>query len=140
MRFEPARRFTLDEVLARTPAVATSHLEQRWEPRTPRRAGTDGLLAIPPRTYVARLLGKSPGRDHKVSCPFHEDDRPSLHVYATAQRGWCCYSCGRGGSIYDLAAALWDLGTRGADFRLVHERLTTLFEVDRAVTSERTLR
>ena len=139
-RFEPARRFHLDEVLARTPIVATSHIEHRWEPRAPRQGGADPLLAIPPRTYVARLLGKSPGRDHKVPCPLHDDERPSLHVYATAERGWCCYSCGRGGSIYDLAAAVWGLGTRGADFKLVRERLVGLFDVDRAVMRERTLR
>ena len=138
-RFEPARRFSVDEVLARTPTVATSHLEQRWEPRAPRRVGRRRVARHPAATYVARLLGKSPGRDHKVPCPFHEDERPSLHVYATAQRGWCCYSCGRGGSIYDLAAALWDLGTRGADFKVVRERLLGLFDVGRGVTHERTL-
>ena len=103
------------------------------------RAAGDPLLAIQPSTYVARLLGKSPGRDHKVPCPFHEDDRPSLHVYATAERGWCCYSCGRGGSIYDLGAALLGLRTRGSDFKAVRERLLGLFDLERATAHERTL-
>jgi DNA primase len=58
-----------------------------------------------------------------VPCPFHLDERPSLHVYATADRGWTCFSCRRGGSVYDLAAALWGLKTRGRDFVEVRERL-----------------
>jgi hypothetical protein len=41
MRFEPAKRLSLDEVLARAPTVASSHLEQRWEPRAPRQVGAD---------------------------------------------------------------------------------------------------
>ena len=28
--------------------------------------------------------------------PFHNDDRPSLHVYPTGDRGWCCFSCAGG--------------------------------------------
>ena len=39
MRFEPARRYRLEEVVAATPVVVTEHLEHRWEPRAPRRAG-----------------------------------------------------------------------------------------------------
>ncbi len=61
-----------------------------------------------------------------MHCPFHSDVHPSLHVYPAADRGWCCFSCGRGGSIYDLAAALWGMGTRGKEFlelkRLLRER------------------
>lgn len=32
-RFEPARRYRLEEVVARTPVVVTEHLEHRWEAR-----------------------------------------------------------------------------------------------------------
>ena len=83
------------------------------------------------RIHISPAIGRR--RVETVTCS-------DLHVYATAERGWCCYSCGRGGSIYDLAAALWGLGTRGADFKLVRQRLTDLFELDRAPTRERTLR
>lgn len=140
LRFAPSLRFGVDEVLAQTPEVSTDHLEQRWDPRAPRGLGADPLLTIPPRTYVARLIGRSPGRDQKVRCPFHEDERPSLHVYGTAARGWCCFSCGRGGSIYDLAAGVWQLGTRGRDFKEVRSRLVSMFGLERSTANERTMR
>jgi DNA primase len=81
------------------------------------------LPPIPPVVYIADLLGQTPGRDHKVPCPFHEDKLASLHAYLTGERGWCCFSCRRGGTIYDLAASLWGLGTRGRDLVAVRERL-----------------
>jgi len=62
-----------------------------------------------------------------VSCPFHDDRTPSLHVYETPAGGWYCYGCGRGSSVYDLAADLWGLETRGADFLEVRRRLCDLF-------------
>jgi hypothetical protein len=46
----------------------------------------------------------------------HEDRTPSLHVYDDLERGWYCFGCGRGGSIYDLAALLWHRETRGKGF------------------------
>jgi len=49
----------------------------------------------------------------KLWCRFHEDTHPSFHVYPTPAQGWHCFSCRTGGSIYDLAAALWDLEPRG---------------------------
>jgi hypothetical protein len=76
----------------------------------------DSLRAISPRVYVARLTGQRVGRSGKIRCPFHDDRTPSLHVYADPQRGWYCFGCGRGGSGYDLAALLWQRGTRGEDF------------------------
>lgn len=84
----------------------------------------DPLLSIEPARYIPELTGLALGRDSKVSCPFHEDRTPSLHVFATAERGWFCFGCGRGGSIYDLAASLWGLQTRGGEFVELRERLT----------------
>jgi hypothetical protein len=85
--------------------------------RVRRAASEDALLAISPRVYVERLLGTPVRRDGKVRCPFHDPDRtPSLHAYEDPQRGWYCFSCGRGGSIYDFAAPLLGRGTRGDEF------------------------
>ncbi len=78
--------------------------------------------------YVGDLLRSQPGRNRKVSCPFHDDEQPSLHVYPTGERGWCCFSCRRGGTIYDLAAGLWGLQTRGIDFHELRSRLLALYE------------
>ena len=85
---------------------------------------TDPLLAIDPAFYVERLTGLHVGRDGKVRCPFHSDDRtPSLHVYAEPARGWYCYGCGRGGSVYDFAAHLWSVEPRGRAFVELRHRL-----------------
>jgi hypothetical protein len=97
--------------------------------RAPRSISDDPLLAIPPRVYVERLLGVEVPRSGFVSCPLHVDRTPSLKVYETPERGWMCFSarCRRGGSIYDLAAAFWGLGTCGQDFLELRRRLLASF-------------
>ena len=95
-----------------------------------RRQHDDPLLRIAPPVYVQRLLGISARRERKVRCPFHDDERPSLHVYRTAERGWHCFSCRRGGSIYDLAAEVWGMGTRGRAFIELRRRLGEEFNVE----------
>ena len=58
---------------------------------------------------------------------FHEDRTPSLHVYPEPGRGWYCYGCGRGGSVYDLAAHLRGrTGTRGSEFVALRDELREL--------------
>lgn len=81
-----------------------------------RTASSDSLRAVSPSVYVARLTGQPVGRSGKIRCPFHDDQTPSLHVYEDSERGWYCFGCGRGGSVYDLAALLWQRSTRGEDF------------------------
>lgn len=99
--------------------------------RAPRNTSDDPLLAIPPRVYVEHLLGVEVPRSGFVSCPLHVDRTPSLKVYETPERGWMCFSarCRRGGSIYDLAAALWGLSTRGHDFLELRHRLLQAFSL-----------
>jgi hypothetical protein len=87
-----------------------------------RRSSGDPLLAIEPAVYIEALTGRRVGRDGKVACPFHPDERPSLHAYPDPADGWTCYSarCWRGdrpngGDIYSLAAQLWGLSPE-ADF------------------------
>ena len=93
--------------------------------------GQDPLLSIAPALYVRRLLGVEVPRHGKVSCPFHEDRHPSLHVYDTPERGWYCYgSCRRGGSIYDLAAPLYGYATTGKQFLQLREELRRLFGLE----------
>ena len=97
---------------ARLPPVVVG----RTRPRLPSAHG-DPLHAVPPRVYFERLTGRRVGRSGKARCPFHHEDRtPSLHVYEDPGQGWYCFGCGRGGSVYDLAALLWQRGTRGSDF------------------------
>jgi hypothetical protein len=91
----------------------------RATPRSKGRAGAgdDPLGSISPPDYFAVLTGAGvPATGGMVRCPVHEDHEPSCMVYASAERGWHCYGCSRGGSIYDLASALSGIGTRGDDF------------------------
>lgn len=75
-----------------------------------------------------------PGHDRsevagKVLCPFHEDSRPSLQLYPDGT--FYCFGsgCRRGGTIIDLAAAAWGLGTREQDFLEVRRRLASTFGI-----------
>ena len=96
----------------------------------------DPLRLIPPPLYFERLTGLRAGRSGKLHCLFHDDRSPSLHVYQEPDRGWYCFGCARGGSIYDLAALLWLTGQspgqplRGADFRSVRDRLLAIFKIE----------
>ena len=47
-------------------------------------------------------------------------------MYADPARGWYCYGCGRGGSVIDFAAALWNITPRGRAFVELHDRLSAL--------------
>lgn len=87
----------------------------------------DALRLVAPRVYFERLTGVRVGRSGKVRCPFHhEDQTPSLHVYEDPGRGWYCFGCGRGGSIYDLASLVLGRGTRGQDFIQLRRELQEL--------------
>jgi CHC2 zinc finger/RepB DNA-primase from phage plasmid len=134
-RLEARKRFEPEQVVDRCVEIDVAPLEQRWREAPARNATGDPLLALPPDVYVAELLGVRPGRNRKISCPFHDDARPSLHVYTVAERGWSCFSCRRGGSVYDLAAELWGLETRGREFVELRRRLMDRFrpELDRSL-------
>ena len=80
-----------------------------------------GLRAIPAAEYVKALSGREPNRAGKVRCPFHPDERPSLHLYDDGS--FYCFGCGTGGSIYDFAAALWGMSTKGHAFLELRARL-----------------
>lgn len=87
----------------------------------------DRLLEIAPRHYIERLSGRTVGRDRKVHCPFHDDRSPSLHVFDEPERGWFCFGCGRGGSIYDFAGLLWRRDLRGLEFLRLRSELEAAF-------------
>ena len=132
LELEPERRYSLAELDDALPRLRP---EQTPAPRRPgasqRQSGTDDpLLRLEPRVYVSELLGRAPGRDGKVACPFHADENPSLHVFRGAQRGWFCFSCRRGTSIYDLAGPLLGFATRGRDFVELRRELGRRFGLD----------
>jgi len=93
------------------------------------------LRAIPTAEYVQRLAGLEPNREGKVSCPWHEDRTPSLHLYPDGE--WCCFGCRRGGTIYDFAGALWDMDTKGRAFVELRARLADTFGMSPAPPARR---
>lgn len=112
------------DVVAGLPELPHTIFRSR-EPGPTLRRG-DPLRAIEPAIYVEALTGQRVGRSRKVSCPFHDDATPSLHVYEEPEGGWFCFSCRRGTSVYDLAGPLWGLRTRGVEFLELRRRLTEL--------------
>jgi hypothetical protein len=106
----------IDEQLPRerTEPASTSHAGLSRAPSPI--ASSDPLRLVPPPVYFERLTGLRVGRCDKLRCLFHDDRSPSLHVYREPGRGWHCFGCGRGGSIYDLAAPFSGREPRGSDF------------------------
>ncbi|WP_121247245.1 CHC2 zinc finger domain-containing protein [Solirubrobacter pauli] len=122
-----ARRYSLEELidgLELPPAPVTPGIGGE---RTHVEDDAD-LLTISPDVYVPALTGVSEiGRSRKICCPIHKERTPSLHVYPSAEQGWFCFGCRRGGSIFDLASYLWQLDTKGPEFVELKERLRELF-------------
>jgi hypothetical protein len=132
--FDEGAVVELDDVLVPLPDLPASAVGPgAIAPRNPR---GDPLLAIAPSVYVPVLVGAPLNRDRKVPCPFHLDRTPSLPAFGRG-RGWRCFGCGARGSIFDLAARLWGLGTRGAEFRELRRRLADTFDVPAAASPPR---
>jgi hypothetical protein len=122
-------RVSADEISAELPAQATEAVSVSSvgvagpPPEWFAIASSDPLRAVPPPVYFERLTGIQVGPSGKLRCLFHDDRSPSLHVYREPGRGWYCFGCGRGGSIYDLAGLLFGLQTRGQDFAELRREL-----------------
>ncbi len=115
-------RYPLRDVV-QVPDGPAEHSVSRTSARLRPGDRDDPLLELPPALYVEVLAGLRVPRHRKVRCPFHDDATPSLHVYEEPSRGWYCFGCRRGGSVYDFAAQLWGSSTRGEDFRALQHRL-----------------
>lgn len=66
-------------------------------------------------------VGVHVGHGGFACCPLHREKTASLKVYGDPKRGWHCFGCGLGGSVIDLAMALWETDFRGACERLNDE-------------------
>lgn len=106
------------------PEQSPAHTRRRYV--TPSTFSVEDVLAtIEPPAYVESLTGEDAPTGRAVCCPLpdHEDGTPSFYAYDDPERGWYCFGCNRGGSIYDLGAALWGLPTRGSGFTELRTRL-----------------
>lgn len=84
-------------------------------PRTRVDREEDPILQYPLQTAFKILTGQPVPQSGMVRCPApgHEDRRPSCHV---GDALFCCFSCGVGGSAYDLGSLLSGIPTRGESF------------------------
>ena len=117
---EPGRRYPLGQLTADLPNPSPRRQPSGGPARTARSALDQQLLAIPAAVYVETLTGRQPNRAGKIRCVFHDDHTPSLQLY---DHSWYCFACRLGGSIYDFAALIWGLDTRGHDFLSLRQRL-----------------
>jgi hypothetical protein len=123
-----AARHQLDDITHRVPQPPPTSPRHQVNSGAVCSGTDDPLLALQPQVYVEQLSGAMVSRAHKINCPFHADRTPSLHVYDEPERGWMCFGCHRGGTVYDFAALLWGMSTRGKDFVDLRARLgRTLF-------------
>lgn len=127
--FNPSRRYRPAELDAWLPEEPQGAPPDAVATRS-RRFTSDPLRSVTPAAYARVLLGVAVDRSRKIRCPFHDDRTPSLHLYPTAEEGWYCFGCGRGSTIYDMAAALWRMGTRGSDFLELRARLLAAFGME----------
>jgi len=87
---------------------------QRRSPNSSPYTGTDRHMQIDPAHYVPELALKATGEIVDIDrfgyclCPLpgHDERTGSFHCYPTAERGWYCFGCAKGGNIYNLAAEL----------------------------------
>jgi hypothetical protein len=127
---QEGHRLSADEIDGQLPPESTEPVGPTSPARLSRVpwrvASSDPLRLVPPPVYFERLTGLRVGRSGKLRCLFHDDRSPSLHVYREPGRGWYCFGCGRGGSIYDLAALLSGRETRGQNFSELRRELEEL--------------
>jgi hypothetical protein len=123
VRARPAQAcYRLCELLAGVPAAQPeTQAAMLAHPPFPR--GPDPLRVLPPAWWFSRLTGQSPDAAGYARCPLHADRAASLKLYAEPERGWCCYAGCGAGSVYDFAARLWSVGTRGSEFTELRRRL-----------------
>ena len=136
LAYRPHARYSLAELLAQLPSdpAPAARAGRGSRRRAPRTALELQLLAVPAAEYARVLAGREPNLAGKVLCPFHEETDPSLQLYPDGS--FYCFgrhskdrACRTGGTIFDFAAALWGLDTRGRDFQELCRRLAAAFGI-----------
>jgi hypothetical protein len=123
VEYAPCRRYDVDELVGGLADPSPPTAPGSFTGRTTIRTETDRLLlAISATEYVRVLTGLTPNRSGKISCPFHDDQVPSLQLYDDGT--WYCFgACRAGGSVFDFGARRLGLGTTGRDFLRLRQRL-----------------
>ena len=69
---------------------------------------------------VCQRYGIRVNEHHKARCAWHNDERPSMHIYP-GDKGVYCFSCGAGGSVVDLCMAIHSEPLRDTVNRLIKD-------------------
>lgn len=69
---------------------------------------------------VAEFYGYREDRRHLCLCPFHQDKHPSMRIYPN-DKGFYCFSCGKGGDVVTFVAALYGLSNEAACRKLIED-------------------
>lgn len=114
-----AERCVRDEVAAKRKLERKRQYADRGEVRA------ETLLEIPCDVWLPALTQVEVPRGRRVSCPLpgHDDNEPSCRLHDT---WFYCYSCNRGGNVFNFAGELWDIDhkTRFPELvKLLAERL-----------------
>jgi hypothetical protein len=92
----------------------------------------DPLKQIPASQYLPALTGEVVSSTGRTRCPspHHPDEHPSAKCYGTR---WVCFGCGAGGSIIDVAAAIYGIEPTGSGYWEIRRRLLADLGVGRPV-------
>ena len=66
---------------------------------------------------VAARYGLIVNRVSNAKCPFHNDSKPSMHIY-DGKRGWFCFVCNQGGDVIDFVQRYFNLSFKDAVSKL----------------------
>jgi hypothetical protein len=128
MALRPASIYRIEDLtVGLPPDSARPRRASMLAPRRPRTELDRKLLEITAADYARTLTGATPNAVGKITCPFHEDRTPSLHLYPDGTFACFGSGCRHAGTIYDFAAAWWGTGTRGAEFLQLRDRLARIF-------------
>lgn len=115
------RRHSLADLVSALPAPTPRGALPR--PAAPRpMPDTDDLRAVPADVYYSRLSGLDGDIGRHVKCPFW-DHRSPRQMMLYDDGSWFCWPCDEGGTIYDFAAKLWNMSTKGAEFQKLKTRI-----------------
>lgn len=68
----------------------------------------DEIKRAVPMREVAAMYGFEADRSGNICCPFHNDAKPSMHIY-DGTRGWWCFVCNEGGDVIDFTRRYFNL-------------------------------
>lgn len=78
---------------------------------------TDAIKSSVTMRDVAIRYGIAVNRQNKAICPFHNDSKPSMHIY-DGKRGYYCFVCNQGGDVIDFVQRFFNLSFREAQKKL----------------------